>query len=132
MANEAQYEVLVPTTDYAGNPVPPMAEHAMAYIAQETGAAAVFLDAKHRVLWRGRVESFDSLTFVAEDTPEHDSTAKQLAHYLAETANQDVVLVTKRGKNGIQSWEIRNKTFHEEEDAAEDSVGIEQRHPHDE
>jgi folylpolyglutamate synthase/dihydropteroate synthase len=111
VAQEAEYEVMIPKTDAMGNPVADMGTAAMSHLTSEVKVTKAHIEPNRQVFWQGRMELFDALVFVAEDSPHSDSTAKQLGNYLGEVANQDVVLVSKRGKSGIQTWPVRNNSF---------------------
>lgn len=103
MPAQAKYTVKIPQgqDDLAG-----AALHYLHY-----GSDTRFEDA---TLHRG-VQSFDGqhdyLIMLAEDSPEMDSRAKQLAHYVAEAGNVESILVTKENKDGVNSWVIRNRAY---------------------
>jgi hypothetical protein len=106
---QAQYEILIPKQDTLGQPIQDLAPHALSHITQQLQVTKAHVEPTRQVHMMGRPELFDPLVFVAEDSPIADSTAKQLASYVGEVANQDVVLVTKSGgKSGIQTWPVRN------------------------
>lgn len=50
----------------------------------------------------------DNLVAYAEDTPESDSHMRQTAVYVGELANCEAVAVVKKGKQGHQTWTVRN------------------------
>ena len=113
MANEAKYEVLIPKADNLGNPLIDLAPHAMHYLSKSIITTSIHVDTGRRVFWEGREEPFDALVVTAEDKPQIDSTIKQLAAYVGEVANQDLVLVSKHGTNGIDTWPIKNASYQE-------------------
>lgn len=109
---EAKYSIMVPKQDNAGNPinVTDAAYHYLVYQApiQVHGA---HVDPNKWGHWNGRREEYDLINCYAEDTPESDSYIKQLGAYVGEVANQEVVFVTKTGKQ-VNTWPIRNPSFH--------------------
>ena len=104
----AQYEILIPKADTLGYPVRDLAPHAMNYLTSAIEVITSHVEPERRVWWLGKEEPFDALVFTAEDKPQTDSHAKQIAAYVGEAANQDVILVTKTGKGGIQTWPVKN------------------------
>lgn len=111
MAKEAKYEILVPKTDHMGNPLVDLSSHALHHITKSLQLNHAHIESNRRVHWNGKEEPFDALVFHSEDHPHVDSHAKQLAAYLGEVANQDVVVVSKQGANGIQTWPVANNQF---------------------
>lgn len=108
----AQYEILIPKADNLGNPLRDMGKYVHDHIVgQIPGVVAAHIDSGRRVFWEGREEPFDAFIFQAPDEPVSDSTTKQVASYIGEVANQDIVLVSKHGKSGIQSWPIKNPHY---------------------
>lgn len=104
----AQYEVLIPKADTLGYPIRDLAPHAMQYLISAIEVVKAEVEPERRVWWLGKEEPFDALVFIAEDNPQTDSHAKQVAAYVGDAANQDVILVTKQGKSGIQTWPVKN------------------------
>jgi hypothetical protein len=107
----ARYEVLIPKVDNLGSPLRDLASPALAYITQALQVTTAHIELGRSVYWGGRTEPFDALVFTAEDNPQADSSAKQLGAYIGDVANQDVILVSKDGKAGLQSWPIKNNQY---------------------
>lgn len=110
-AKQAEYEVLIPRSDNLGNPLKDLGKYAHDYMNQAVVLSKAHIDTGRRVFWEGREEPFDALIFIAQDEPKTDSTVKQLAAFLGEVANQDLVLVSKNGKQGVQAWPIKNNKY---------------------
>lgn len=106
---QAEYTIQIPQTDNEGNPLKDLAA------------------ASHESLWRyapkARVEGaritrgvegyfhgvqdvslFDDLTVIGEDSPELDSTIKQLGVHICELANQWGIFIIKRGGGNVVTW----------------------------
>lgn len=47
----------------------------------------------------------------AEESPEVDSTFKQLGNFAAEAGNLELVSVVREGKSGVNVWHMRNKNY---------------------
>jgi hypothetical protein len=116
---QAKYTILIPQKDNLGNPLGDVATAAHHWMFYGPGpkVEGSFI---HRGLegnWRDDPqEKMDHLVTVANDTPEMDSTAKQLALHVAEACNQWGVFVMKEGgKQGVQSWTISNPNYRPEE-----------------
>lgn len=109
--NEAKYEILIPKVDNLGTPLIDLSSHALTHIVNQLHLTTAHVDHDRTVHYEGREEPFDALVFISEDKPVVDSTAKQLAAYLGEVANQDTVIVTKQAENGIQTWPIKNPHY---------------------
>jgi hypothetical protein len=118
MANQAKYTVLIPKKDNLGNPlgdIATAAHHWLRY-GPAPGHQGSFIHRNVQGNWRDDApEDFDHLVTVAEDTPEFDSHIKQLAHHIADSANQWGVFVMKEGKGGVQSWVIDNRNYRDGE-----------------
>lgn len=104
---QAKYEILIPKHDTLGMPVVALAPHAMAYLTSAIHTETAHIEPR-QVSVHGAMAPFDVLVFTGEDLPQMDSTAKQVAAYVGDAANQDSVLVTKHGKQGIQVWPVKN------------------------
>lgn len=114
---QAKYTLLIPQTDNLGNHLGDVATAAHQWLFYGPGPKVdgSFI---HRGLegnWKDSPqEKFDHLVTVAEDTPEMDSTAKQLAVHIGEACNQWGVFVFKEGgKAGVQSWTVPNPNYRE-------------------
>lgn len=129
-AQTAQYEILIPKVDNLGNPLRDLAKYVHNHVASQLTIQAAHIDSGRRVFWEGREEPFDAFVFQAPDEPVSDSTAKQVASYIGEVTNQDVVLVSKHGKSGIQSWPIKNPNY-QHGAPADPSVLQNAKGPHD-
>lgn len=108
ISQQAEYEVLIPKTDNAGNPIRNLSTYAYQHLSSQIPLVKAHIESNRRVFWEGREEPFDVLIVVAQDEPKTDSTVKQLASFLGQASNQDVILVSKHGKNGVQAWPIKN------------------------
>lgn len=58
-----------------------------------------------------------SITAWGEDTPEWDSTAKQIGAYASEIANVPSLYVSKEGGKGPANWAINNNLYRPNEGA---------------
>lgn len=115
MASEAKYTVMIPQKDNLGNHLGDVATAAHHWLHYGPGPKinGTFI---HRGLegnWRDDPqEKFDHLVTVAEDHPHTDSTMKDLAAHIGESANQWGVFVMKEGgKSGTQSWVVPNHNY---------------------
>lgn len=95
---EAQYEILTPS-DSVGT--------ATARYLQRELQAPVHLETRN-VLIDGQWQEASVVKITIEDTPQADSHVKQTAAYVAEATQQEQVIVSKHGKDGFQTWPVRN------------------------
>lgn len=111
---EAKYTVMIPLRDNLGNQLPNLSTAAHHLLWKNTGVQGSYITGPHKGNWENSPqEEFEHLVTVAPDTPENDSHIKNLAHTIAEAANQWGVFVMKEGKGGIQSWVIDNPGYTE-------------------
>lgn len=102
---QAQYEILIPQ-----HPLN-LAPHALSYLTTQVEAVSAHVETPRQVAMAGETGWYDPLVFIAEENPQTDSHAKQVAAYVGEAANVPSVLVTRHGKQGIQVWPIRNPQY---------------------
>jgi hypothetical protein len=121
MANQAKYTVMIPTHDNLGQQLGdiPTAAHHWLFYHPKVKVQGSYIQGPMKGNWRDDPqETFHHLVTYADDTPEMDSTIKQLAHHVADVANQWGVFVAKEGgKQGIQSWVIDNPNYRHGEGA---------------
>lgn len=104
--------MMIPQADNLGNPLPGLTEAAHHYLVHGAPLEVhgTYVDPGKWGMWENRRERYDLLVTHAEDSPEADSYIKQLAAYIGELANQEIVLVTKQGKQ-LSTWPIRNSQY---------------------
>lgn len=105
MPAQAKYEILIP----GGSGV---ANRALEYAARQLAPTYAAIDTDRIVYVDGGAQYFDVLEVLVEESPQADSTMKQLGVYVAEVTGQPTVTVNKQGKGGIQVWpmQYRQKT----------------------
>lgn len=96
----AKYSLLIPANDELGQPLR-VAEAVYHHLVMDLGVTAATI---HRGF------PYDTLVAWAEESPEMDSTFKQLGVYVGEVANVPVVTVTKAGKQ-TAAWSMRNPHY---------------------
>lgn len=101
----AQYEILIPQ-----HPLN-LAPHALTYLTSQVQAASAHVEPPRQVSMAGEPGMYEPLVFIAEENPQTDSHAKQVAAYVGEAANVPSVLVTRHGKSGIQVWPVKNSQY---------------------
>lgn len=101
---EARYEILIPQGG--------IAQQAMNHLVSQVKTTTAHIEQRN-VSMMGRIAPYEVLVFQAEDEPHTDSQAKSIAAWAGETANVQSILVSKQGKQGIQTWPIRNTKFQE-------------------
>lgn len=130
MPATAKYTIMIPTHDNLGQELGDIstAAHHWLFYGPGPNVEGSFIEGPKRGNWRDDPqEEFNHLVTYAEDSPEMDSTVKQLAVHIAEIANQWGVFVTKEGgKAGIQSWVIDNPNYRHGEGA--DPAGLATSH----
>lgn len=109
---QAKYSILIPRVDNQGNrlrDIAAAAHHFLFYGPLKTQGS--YIERGKIGNWRDLdPEPHDMLITVAEDSPEMDSSIKQLALEVAQVANQWGIFVMKEG-NGITSWEVGNPQY---------------------
>ena len=111
---QAKYIIHIPTVDNEGNDLVDLASAAHHWLFYGPGPKieGSFIEGPVRGNWRDNPqETFVNLVTYAEESPEMDSTMKQLAVHIAEAANQWGMFVVREGKNGPQSWVVDNPNF---------------------
>lgn len=101
MADNAKYEILCPARD--------LAQATAQYLSQAL-PGAVHVEPQRNVYQEGQFNNYTPVSIITEDTPQADSTIKQAAAYVAEIAGTDTIIVSKTGKDGIDTWPIRATT----------------------
>ncbi len=109
----AKYVVQIPTHDNEGNMLVDLAQTAHESLFRHAPGQSNIQASRVRYgiggHWRGDPqEMFNDLEVYAEDTPETDSTMKQLAVHVAEVANQWGVMVFKEGGGAPKSWMMKS------------------------
>lgn len=125
---QAKYTVMVPLKDNLGQQLKDLATagHHWLFLGPGPKVEGTYIEGPKKGNWRDNPqEEFNHLVTVAEDTPEMDSTVKQLAAHIADVANQWGIFVMKEGKNGIQSWTIPNNKYVEGQGADSDMLAPE-------
>lgn len=107
----AKYTFHVPAQDELGSPL--KIHNAVHQHLQNIGM-------ENPVLYKG--EPHHSVSAWAEDTPEWDSTAKQVGAYAAELANVPQVHVTKEGGKTAANWPIGNNLYRPGEGAEQGAL----------
>lgn len=102
MPAEAKYEILIP----GGGGV---ANRALEYAGQQLSPTYASIDTDRIVYMDGGPQYFDVLEVLVEESPQADSTMKQLGTYVAEVTGQSPITVAKQGKGGIQVWPMQFK-----------------------
>lgn len=107
---EARYEILVPLTATQTESI----SHASAdHLSKMLPNGRVHVEPA-RVVWVDEGQKmFVPVVYQGEDTPEADSYVKQAASYVGDVTNEESIIVSKVGKQGIQTWPIRNTAFSE-------------------
>lgn len=109
----AKYTIQIPTTDNEGNQLADLAsaahESLFRYGPQSNQVQGTKIYRGVAGNWRSDAqEIFDELITYAEDTPEMDSTMKELATHVAEIANQWGVMVFKEGEDAPKMWMMQH------------------------
>lgn len=120
---QAKYTIMVPLKDNLGQQLKDLstAGHHWLFLGPGPKVEGTYIEGPKKGNWRDDPqEEFNHLITVAEDTPEMDSTVKQLATHIADVANQWGIFVMKEGKDGIQSWTVPNKKYIEGQGADPD------------
>lgn len=120
MANQAKYIIHIPTVDNRGNELVDLATAAHHWLFYGPGPKieGSFIEGPVRGNWRDDPqETFTNLVTYAEESPEMDSTMKQLAQHIAEASNQWGMFVVREGKGAPQSWVVNNPQYREGEGA---------------
>ena len=113
---DAKYTLMIPIRDNLGNNLGDIATAAHHWLFYGPGpkVEGSYIEGPKRGNWRDDPqEEFNHLITVAEDTPEMDSTIKQLALHIAHAANQWGLFCIKEGKDGIQKWTVPNSDYQE-------------------
>lgn len=105
----AKYTIQIPTSDNEGNALKDLATAAQESLwryapkARIEGARVV---RGVEGFWHGEADAgtFDDLVVFAEDSPEIDSTVKELAVHVCEVANQWGIFVMKEGSSAPITW----------------------------
>lgn len=98
--SNARYEILVPYLQ-AG------LSRATAVWLSRNVQGQVHVEPRRSIFDDGQELVLEPVSVIATDTPQTDSLLKQAAAYAAETLGRDHVVVSKTGKDGIQTWPIR-------------------------
>lgn len=106
----AKYIIQIPTTDNEGNKLKDLAAaaHESLYrYAPVKGIQGTRIRRGIQGNWADdEPETFDDLEVYADDSPEVDSTMKELAVHVAELANQWGVMVFKEGEGAPKAWQM--------------------------
>lgn len=102
----AKYTVHVPARDELGQPL---------RLHDAVHQHLLDIGMENPILYKG--EPHHSVSAWAEDTPEWDSTAKQIGAYTGEIANVPNVFVTKEGGKASANWPIANNLYRPNEGA---------------
>lgn len=121
MPAQAKFTIMCPQKDNIGNHLGDIATAAHHWLHYGPGPKVdgSFIHRSIEGNWRDDPqEKMDHLITVSDDHPEMDSHIKQLAHHIAQAANQWAVCVLKEGgKSGFQKWLIDNPQYKEGEPA---------------
>lgn len=122
----AKYRIAIPKVDNFGNPLRNIAGAAHTYLFY--GPLHIERSWTEKGIqgnWRDDPdETYDHLIAVAQESPQMDSSMKQLAVHIGEACNQWGIFVLKEGKNGPTPWTVRNPNYRPNEPA--DPVALEQ------
>lgn len=121
----AKYTFHIPTQDEQGQPLK---------VHNAVHQHLINLGMENPILYKG--EPHHSVSAWAEDTPEWDSTAKQIGAYAGEIANVPSTFVTKEGGKAPANWPINNNLYRPGEGAEQSALASEpdiatlyQQHP---
>ncbi|HEY5445382.1 MAG TPA: hypothetical protein VIJ87_13120 [Pyrinomonadaceae bacterium] len=95
---EARYEIYVPYPSVVSSA-------AMAYAKTELPKAVISTENGRQVYTDMGQENFSVVHVIAEDQPFTDSTVKQIAAFVADHM-QENIMVSKAGKSGLNVWTI--------------------------
>lgn len=106
--------MMIPKKDNLGNNLGDLAHAAHYHLHNNVGIDGSYVESGKRGFWQNDdPEEFDHLVTYAPDSPEMDGHWKQLAHHIAQAANQWGIFAVKEGANGPQSWVINNAHYQE-------------------
>lgn len=108
----AKYIIQIPTTDNVGNKLKDLAVAAHESLYRYSPVQGIQGSRIRRGIqgqWADDApEVYDDLEVYADDSPEVDSTMKQLAVHVAELANQWGVMVFKEGEGAPKAWQMES------------------------
>lgn len=108
MAQQATYQVGIPTTDHLGqNMHPQLPEAAHEWLIRQR--PRLFQESWVEGPHQHRQGLVHHLVTIAQDDPETDGYIKQLAHHIGEMTNHPAIGASKQGTKGSQAWTIPNR-----------------------
>src|SRR4051812_13202575 len=110
MPAQARYEVLIPASNgLQGLGQEDVAGAALKHVGDTLRPSYVTIDRSREVYSETGAQYFDVVEIVADESPQVDSTLKQLGVYVADVTGHSPILVSKQGKGGIQIWHMQYK-----------------------
>lgn len=110
MPTLAEYTLQIPKFDNEGNALKDLASAAQESLwryAPQARVEGARVTRNVEGFWHGQQDStFDDLTVIGEDSPELDSTIKQLGVHLVELANQWGLYIIKKGGGNVVTWTV--------------------------
>lgn len=111
MPQLAEYTIQIPQSDNEGNPLVDLATPAQESLwryAPKARIEGARVTRNVEGFWHGEADPglFDDLVVIGEDSPELDSTIKQLGVHICELANQWGIFIIKKGGGNVVTWTV--------------------------
>jgi hypothetical protein len=107
--NSARYVIQLPVMDKHHNQIRDLSQECWQFLE---GKIARLIHSMHTEgPHQGHKGAHRHLHILALDTPETDSTIKQLAVFVGQLVNHRTVLVSKEGSQGADVWHVANKWY---------------------